>query len=60
MPYERPSVESTARPVGGRALVDRFFGGRPLSIILRLVLLSNDAIVRAWFETAPTAATARQ
>ena len=40
MPYERPSVESTARPVGGRALVDRFFGGRPLSVIFRLVLLS--------------------
>jgi hypothetical protein len=40
MPYERPSVESNARPVGGRALVDRFFGGRPLSVIFRLVLLS--------------------
>ena len=40
MPYERPSIESTARPMGGRPLVNRFFGGRPVSVIFRLVLLS--------------------
>jgi hypothetical protein len=41
MPSERPitPTERTARPSGNSALA-RFFGGPPLSVIFRLVLLS--------------------
>jgi hypothetical protein len=41
MPSERPSIptERTAGPVGNSALA-RFFGGPPLSVIFRLILLS--------------------
>jgi len=40
MPYDRPSIESTPRRIDSRNLVNRFFGGPPLSVIFRLVLLS--------------------
>ena len=41
MPSERPtiSVQGTATPTGHGALA-RFFGGPPLSVIFRLILLS--------------------
>ena len=41
MPSERPtaSTERTARPIGDSPLT-RFFGGPPLSVIFRLILLS--------------------
>jgi hypothetical protein len=41
MPSERPTAppERTARPIGHSALA-RFFGGPPLSVIFRLILLS--------------------
>src|SRR6266852_8277107 len=41
MPSERPtpSTERTAHPIGNNALA-RFFGGPPLSVIFRLILLS--------------------
>jgi hypothetical protein len=41
MPSERPiaPTERTARPSGNSALA-RFFGGPPLSVIFRLILLS--------------------
>ncbi len=40
MPYERTSIESTRHPADSRTLVNRFFGGPPLYVIFRLVLLS--------------------
>jgi hypothetical protein len=39
MPSERPTTERTTGPVGSSALA-RFFGGPPLSVIFRLILLS--------------------
>jgi Family of unknown function (DUF6460) len=36
-PYERPRIE---RHIQSPTLTDRFFGGPPLSVIFRLVLLS--------------------
>jgi hypothetical protein len=41
MPSERPTISSerTARPNGSNALA-RFFGGPPLSVMFRLILLS--------------------
>jgi Family of unknown function (DUF6460) len=41
MPSERPITPAagTARPIGNSALA-RFFGGPPLSVIFRLILLS--------------------
>ena len=38
LPSERPSVEE--RPSEERSLLARFFGGPPLSVLFRLVLLS--------------------
>ncbi|HEY7245888.1 MAG TPA: DUF6460 domain-containing protein [Xanthobacteraceae bacterium] len=40
MPYERPSIQSTPPRAERRTQVSRFFGGPPLSVIFRLVLLS--------------------
>jgi hypothetical protein len=40
MPYEQPSLESRAHQRDSGTLVNRFFGGPPLSVIFRLVLLS--------------------
>ena len=40
MPYERPHIDSSPRQRDSRTLLNRFFGGPPLSVIFRLVLLS--------------------
>jgi hypothetical protein len=46
MPSEQPitPAERTARPTGNSALA-RFFGGPPLSVIFRLILLSIIIVV---------------
>ena len=37
---ERPTIEAKPEPTGTRSVLTRFFGGPPLSVIFRLILLS--------------------